>query len=569
MNNEQRKAFNDAACAYVCEDGSTLSVMASVYKLAIEAGMLIKEHDKSALRIAVSRRVRSQQRVRDSTDPDHPCSDELENIPPVEEPTQDVGAPQPRSPLQRVDNRTGRCGRKPKADGTVKSDTALRPFKGAKSHQDYQIAVKTEVAAAVQDFNERGFTVRKAALGVRERLSHQGISLGLRKCSEHVTSALSNDGVPFTPQKPGGVYVSSAIESRIAALVKHLRSRKLPVFPEDVMAWCSSLIEGTHYAANFIDGQATEGWYRGFLRRQNMLTGNERPLETTRRQWYSEENLCQYYEVAAGVLIDAGVAELNPDYDPSLPYMERVKITHPERIASCDETRIELDCTQGGKGRTDRVVRAGIEDDGECLVTKSSSTATAMCGRRGDGKAIPPTIVFSSGEGFHPSWTRKHESAIPDGAGKPLQWRYRSNAKGSMTEELFIAYLKDTIHPAVGSPKPTTDEPGSQAVLVCDGVGTHCGVDALETALSLGIHVLLRVPHLSHKLQGEDTVNFAVLKVLPSALPTSPVNTSKHPTLPWHPKPNPAALRYAVGVLCSKHSAKTSGRSSGRSTCTV
>jgi hypothetical protein len=45
-------------------------------------------------------------------------------------------------------------------------------------------------------------------------------------------------------------------------------------------------------------------------------------------------------------------------------------------------------------------------------------------------------------------------------------------------------------------------------------VGTHLGITVLEAAVDLGLEICLRVPHLSHILQGKDTVNFGPLKVM-------------------------------------------------------
>ena len=100
------------------------------------------------------------------------------------------------------------------------------------------------------------------------------------------------------------------------------------------------------------------------------------------------ENLETYFEVARDVLLDAGVAVRNPNYDPSVPYSEEILITHPERIFSYDETKVELDCTKGGSRKRDRFVKP-IDNDGETVVTKSSSCASAACGRLGDGRALP------------------------------------------------------------------------------------------------------------------------------------------------------------------------------------
>jgi hypothetical protein len=47
-------------------------------------------------------------------------------------------------------------------------------------------------------------------------------------------------------------------------------------------------------------------------------------------------------------------------------------------------------------------------------------------------------------------------------------------------------------------------------VIVCDGVGTHLGSNVVLKTIELGMEILLRVPHLSFVLQGEDTVNFKV-----------------------------------------------------------
>jgi len=58
------------------------------------------------------------------------------------------------------------------------------------------------------------------------------------------------------------------------------------------------------------------------------------------------EKLAEYFEVAKDVLLNAGVAIINPDYDPTEVYSQYILITHPERICSYDETRSELDCTR-------------------------------------------------------------------------------------------------------------------------------------------------------------------------------------------------------------------------------
>ena len=172
---------------------------------------------------------------------------------------------------------------------------------------------------------------------------------------------------------------------------------------------------------------------------------------------------------------------------------------------------MELDCTRTGSGRTDRTVRAGMTDDGTTVVTKSSKCSTAVCGRLGDGRSLPVFVCFASGETFDPSWTPHYVSdEICDKNGEPLEWRYINNLKGSMTEEFCGIYIEDILYPALGYPKNKDTHPGQQGVIICDGVGTHLGYSVVKKAVDLGMEILLRVPHLSFVLQGEDTINFKV-----------------------------------------------------------
>lgn len=163
---------------------------------------------------------------------------------------------------------------------------------------------------------------------------------------------------------------------------------------------------------NFPEGQSTISWYKGFLRRHCMLTGTERPLEITRAEWCTPENLEQYFKNAANVFVKAGVATRYPDFNPDQEGSEMVLITHPERIASFDETKVNLDSTDTSKAKTDRLVRAGGNDHGECIVTKSSASITAVCGRLGNGLALPPYIVFNSSQSFDVSSLQERQQVV-------------------------------------------------------------------------------------------------------------------------------------------------------------
>ena len=87
-------------------------------------------------------------------------------------------------------------------------------------------------------------------------------------------------------------------------------------------------------------------------------------------EWNSPENLETHFEVAKGVLLDAGLVVCNPGYDSAVSYSKELLITRLERICSYDETKVELDCTKSGAGSRVRCIRDGSENDGEAVVTK-------------------------------------------------------------------------------------------------------------------------------------------------------------------------------------------------------
>jgi hypothetical protein len=66
-------------------------------------------------------------------------------------------------------------------------------------------------------------------------------------------------------------------------------------------------------------------------------------------------------------------------------------------------------------------------------------------------------------------------------------------------EKVVLPYLK---HVGV------TNEPGCGGVYVVDGCQTHCSEEISATAEAANIAVVLRPPHTSSDMQGEDTKIF-------------------------------------------------------------
>ncbi len=124
-------------------------------------------------------------------------------------------------------------------------------------------------------------------------------------------------------------------------------------------------------------------------------------MEQTRIEWYIIENVKIFFDVSKGALLKAGVADLNADFDPELPYSQEIMITKPERICFYDETKMELDCAKGGKGKKDQTLRVP-NDDGSTVLTKSGKIASAVCGLLGDGRSLPVFVCFASRDSYAP-----------------------------------------------------------------------------------------------------------------------------------------------------------------------
>jgi hypothetical protein len=173
---------------------------------------------------------------------------------------------------------------------------------------------------------------------------------------------------------------------------------------------------------------------------------------------------------------------------------------------------MELDCTRDFAGSRDRFIRIE-EDNGEAIVTKSSFSPSDACGRLGDGRALPVYIVYASGDNYKATWAPDISTPYIMGKdGQPLQWRYKSNLKGSFNEEFCKDYIEKVLKPALGYHLPRDTHPGEEGVIVVDGVGSHLRYNVIKKNIELGMEIFLRVPNLSFVLQGEDTVNFKELK---------------------------------------------------------
>ena len=99
---------------------------------------------------------------------------------------------------------------------------------------------------------------------------------------------------------------------------------------------------------------------------------------------------------------------------------------------------------------------------------------------------------------------RRQDPAQP---GSALPSRFWCNEKGGVTGDVGVRYIRSCVEPCL--PDLSPDNP---AVLIMDGHGSHFTLDMLRYCRSIGLHIVLRPPHTTHILQGEDVVHFLVFK---------------------------------------------------------
>ena len=187
------------------------------------------------------------------------------------------------------------------------------------------------------------------------------------------------------PVKPGpATIIPYEVEHRLEFLCLALREMNLPVFRFMVMNYVNVLIEGTVFAEKLAHREVRKCWYYNWLGRcKRLTTANLRPLEVTRAQWATPDNVKRHYDMLVEKFLEIGVAVRVTGYDPEKPYAEELKITKPSRIFSMDESRLTNDTTEKSKAKQNRSIvgkgRNGASDSREVLVNKAAPDASTCC----------------------------------------------------------------------------------------------------------------------------------------------------------------------------------------------
>jgi hypothetical protein len=349
----------------------------------------------------------------------------------------------------------------------------------------------------------------KAALAIIERETFWTIS---RSCAYEARKG--------KPPNSKGRPLSMGIEADDAMVrgVKLLRAMQLPTRKNIVINMATNMVATAGLKIKLTSaGRVPDGWFYRFRDRHKDLFEFKasRGLEDTRAEWLTSANASTHYGVMASAMLKAGIvrrAVLAEEMAVRVngETMEYLSEEDKARMVSFDECRSTLDTYQDCPKGKELV----IGDDDHTLEVRGNGNVTVVCGSRADGMALPPMCIFprtTMGQLTKPQkgwslamlekWAKEAPTSDICGTdGKKLQTLIFGNKSGGMTDDCGAMYLEHIIVPSL--PKLTADKPG---ILVCDGHGSHLTLKFLETAIENHIVVVLRPPHTTSRLQGEDT----------------------------------------------------------------
>ena len=281
-----------------------------------------------------------------------------------------------------------------------------------------------------------------------------------------------------------------------------------------------------------------ENWYyRHFLIRPGVNTMNQSTLDVMRQSWCTPENFETNYKIWADVQVEAGIAYLNPKFDPLVPMSEYI-FFHKERLrdaADFDEMKAEACTGRDRRSKAERVVVVGEQDGGECVGARGAAGMTMVGGFYYDNTSTRPVGIVNL-QAVTTEMLAEMPTVMIDG--KKVQGVAIPAPGGSMTKAIIIQALKL----AIFDRWDLTD--GKMRTLTTDGVGVHMDPEFLEWLWEMRIRLCLRCPYSSSKTQPEDILLFWWVSRPPprhTASRPPPRHTASRP----HPRVRVVVLRLA------------------------
>ena len=223
-----------------------------------------------------------------------------------------------------------------------------------------------------------------------------GINLSHTTCAK----AAEDDGAP--PKKRGkATFVPPDVESKLVDFCIALRSFNFPIFKEELIGYCNTLIQGSKLVSLFKHGEVRNGWYYNWLGRylyhESLGTAAAKPLEVGRKRWTTSKNVGKHYQILKQTFVDLGFAFKNPSFSVDEPLNESIKF-HPWALGPIvlfDESRFQLDMTDEDKN-TGTTIAKELSEKGQTHADKAGGSATVVGSSLANGFATRAHIIFAA-----------------------------------------------------------------------------------------------------------------------------------------------------------------------------
>ena len=217
-------------------------------------------------------------------------------------------------------------------------------------------------------------------------------------------------------------------------------------------------------------------------------------------------------------MLDVGIAEVNPNYDPESKAADvndvdhqRILIKESERhrVHSFNEVGWSPDLMDSGNENILNVLGKFMPT---VYSTKSSRSVTFVGGSTMDGTDLPQFTIFPVRP--EASWVTGAPNFRKLGNnGQPLKARFGANDSGGMTNAIMKKYLWSVIKPRS---KGMENDTGKRHVWISDSVGAHVCLPFPKLMRDHGGIFVPRTPYLSHRDQNENIVHFSEFKRMES-----------------------------------------------------
>jgi len=366
----------------------------------------------------------------------------------------------------------------------------------------------------------RAVEVGQKSARARDLITERFTKLGTPALTfKHLVELASDENFDELKRRGGPLFTTSE-EETIAARIRASRSHYCAIYPRQVICWANGLLQQDSERWDATGGEGcTRGWFRGFAKRNGFKMHTKKDMDILRLKWTTSKNAHKFYDVLYRGAIKLGVATAVCDRPLSEPGGTQLEFTYPGLFASLDETNITLS-QQAMHGTSAQVVCDVHDNAGNCLYSKGLPSSSLLYGRNGYGQMLPPLVVVGGRKKLPDSFPKPNllgacisegggEHALPssccDANGQLIPTMWRASDTSAVSSDILKEWAEKYLIPSFKAHGLSAEKP---AILLVDGVQTHCGFELAVHLRQHHVYAFLRPPNTSARLQGEDTTVF-------------------------------------------------------------